>query len=103
MNTEHTLPGYRDTPFSGAAGNMDVLYTGTVTAKGKEEERRWRAFRGQKKDVHIRNTGQGGEGITLFESLGRAMEGPKSHRGRNVPLSFKGNLILGITGYSFMT
>lgn len=82
---------------------MDVLYPGTVTAKDKEEERRWRAFRGQKKDVHIGNTGQGGEGITLLGSLGRAMEGPKSHGGRNVPLSFKGNLILGITGYSFMT
>lgn len=50
-------------------------YTGTVSAKDKEEGRRQRASRGQKEEVYVRNTGQRTEGSRLGgESLEGAYE-----------------------------
>jgi hypothetical protein len=67
------------------------FHTGTASAKNKGEERRQRAFKRQKEDVHIRNTGQKEK---ESGSTGRAREEPteepKSHGGRNWSLSLQG-------------
>lgn len=96
MNTEHTLPGYRDTQFSGAAGECGCFVPKNSHCKGQRRGKKMESFQGTKercayREYRTRRRRDHALGIS-WESYG----------GRNVPLSFKGNLILAITGYSFM-